>query len=93
MMSKEQIKQWIKEKNMKSVDDVQSALKSLFADTIQETLEAETESSLGYAKHDMKNKRTINSRNGYSKKPFALSMGMLTSKYLGIGRVILNRTL
>ncbi|CAM5786021.1 IS256 family transposase [Brevibacillus borstelensis] len=26
-MSKEQIKQWIKEKNMKSVNDVQSALK------------------------------------------------------------------
>ncbi|MGN7472444.1 IS256 family transposase, partial [Brevibacillus sp. SAFN-007a] len=68
MMSKEQIKQWIKEKNMRSVDDVQSALKDLFADTIQEILEAEIESSLGYAKHDMKNKRTTNSRNGYSKK-------------------------
>lgn len=68
MMSKEQIKHWIKEKNMKSVDDVQSALKDLFADTIQEMLEAEIESSLGYAKHDMKNKRTTNSRNGYSKK-------------------------
>ena len=68
MMSKEQIKQWIKEKNMKFVDDVQSALKDLFAETIQEMLEAEMESSLGYAKHDMKNKRTTNSRNGYSKK-------------------------
>ncbi|WP_103105360.1 IS256 family transposase [Brevibacillus reuszeri] len=68
MMSKEQIKQWIKEKNMKSVDDVQSALKDLFAETIQEMLEAEMESSLGYAKHEMKNKRTTNSRNGYSKK-------------------------
>jgi len=68
MMSKEQIKQWIKEKNMKSVDDVQSALKDLFAETIQEMLEGEIESTLGYAKHDMKNKRTTNSRNGYSKK-------------------------
>ena len=68
MMSKEQIKQWIKEKNMKSVDDVQSALKDFFAETIQEMLEAEMESSLGYAKHEMKNKRTTNSRNGYSKK-------------------------
>jgi len=68
MMSKEQIKQWIKENNMKSVDDVQSALKDLFADTLQEMLEAEIESSLGYAKHDMKNKKTTNSRNGYSKK-------------------------
>ncbi|MGK5512282.1 IS256 family transposase [Brevibacillus formosus] len=68
MMSKEQIKQWIKEKNMKSVDDVQSALKDLFADTIQEMLEGEMESTLRYAKHDMKNKRKTNSRNGYSKK-------------------------
>lgn len=68
MMSKEQIKQWIKEKNMKSVDDVQSALKDLFAETIQEMLEGEIESTLGYAKYDMKNKRTTNSRNGYSKK-------------------------
>ncbi|MGK5655057.1 transposase, partial [Brevibacillus formosus] len=33
-----------------------------------EMLEAEMESSLGYEKHDMKNKRTTNSRNGYSKK-------------------------
>ncbi|MFI8715190.1 hypothetical protein QIH01_06870 [Brevibacillus brevis] len=34
-MSKEQIKQWIKEKNMKSVDSVKSALKELFAETIR----------------------------------------------------------
>jgi putative transposase len=68
LMSKEQLKQWIKEKNMQSVEDVQSALKELFADTLQEMLEAELETSLGYAKHDTKNKKTTNSRNGYSKK-------------------------
>jgi len=77
MMSKEQIKQWIKEKNMKSVDDLQSALKDLFAATIQEMLEAEMESSLGYAKHDMKNKRTTNSRNGYSKKTVRSEYGVV----------------
>ncbi|TKI54935.1 IS256 family transposase [Brevibacillus antibioticus] len=60
--------QWIKEKDMKSVGDVQSALKELFAETIQEMLEGEIESTLGYAKHDTKNKRTANSRNGHSKK-------------------------
>nr|WP_025844840.1 transposase [Brevibacillus agri] len=31
-------------------------------------LEAEIKSSFGYAKHGMKNKRTTNSRNRYSKK-------------------------
>lgn len=68
LMSKEQLKQWIKEKNMQSVEDIQSALKELFAETLQEMLEAELETSLGYAKHDTKNKKTTNSRNGYSKK-------------------------
>ncbi len=68
LMSKEQLKQWIKEKNMQSVEDVQAALKELFAETLQEMLEAELETSLGYAKHDTKNKKTTNSRNGYSKK-------------------------
>ncbi|WP_370512168.1 transposase, partial [Brevibacillus sp. LEMMJ03] len=53
---------------MQSVEDVQSALKELFAETLQEMLEAELETSLGYAKHDTKNKKTTNSRNGYSKK-------------------------
>jgi putative transposase len=68
LIPKEQLRQWIKEKNMKSMEDVQSALKELFADTIQEMLKAELETDLGYAKHDTKNKRTTNSRNGYSKK-------------------------
>ncbi|MGG1251020.1 IS256 family transposase [Brevibacillus agri] len=68
LIPKEQLRQWIKEKNMKSMEDVQSAIKELFADTIQEMLEAELETELGYAKHDSKNKRTTNSRNGYSKK-------------------------
>lgn len=68
LMSKEQLKQWIREKNMKSMDDVQSALKDLFSETIQEMLEAELDTTLGYTKHDTKNKRTSNSRNGFSKK-------------------------
>ncbi len=66
------------------MDDVQSALKGLFADTIQEMVEAEIESSLGYAKHDMKNKRTTNSRNGYSKKTFR-------SEYEAIEKVFLAK--
>jgi len=43
-------------------------LKDLFGDTIQEMLEAELEEELGYSKYDYKNKKTVNSRNGYSKK-------------------------
>ena len=80
LMSKEQLKQWIKENNMKSVEDVQSALKELFAETLQEMLEAELETSLGYAKHDIKHKQTTNSRNGYSKKTVRSEYGDIELK-------------
>lgn len=74
MVSKEQLRQFIKENNLKSTEDVQAALKDLFAATLQEMLEAELETHLGYAKHDVKNKATDNSRNGHSRKT-------LTSEY------------
>ncbi|MGO4408417.1 transposase, partial [Bosea sp. RAF48] len=48
--------------------DAQNALKDLFAETIQEMLEAEIDMHLGYDKHDVKNKQTTNSRNGKSRK-------------------------
>lgn len=80
LIPKEQLRQWIQEKNMKSMEDVQSAIKELFADTIQEMLEAELETELGYAKHDFKNKRTSNSRNGYSKKSVRSEYGDIDIK-------------
>lgn len=79
-MSKEQLKQWIKDNNMKSVEDVQSALKELFAETLQEMLEGELETTLGYAKYDVKNKQTTNSRNGYSKKTVRSEYGDMELK-------------
>lgn len=73
-VSKEQLRQFIKENNLKSTEDVQAALRDLFASTMQEMLEAELETHLGYAKHDVRNKQTDNSRNGHSSKT-------LTSEY------------
>ncbi|MBO8172462.1 MAG: IS256 family transposase [Bacillaceae bacterium] len=67
-LSKEQIRQMIKEKNLKSTQDIQDTLKEMFADTLQEMLEAELDHDLGYEKHDVKNKKGTNSRNGYSSK-------------------------
>lgn len=72
--SKEQLKQFIQENNLKSTEDVQTALRDLFAGTMQEMLEAELDTHLGYAKHDTTNKKTENSRNGHSRKT-------LTSEY------------
>jgi putative transposase len=71
---KEQLRQFIKDNDLKSTEDVQVALRDLFASTMQEMLEAELETHLGYAKHDTKNKTTDNSRNGHSRKT-------LTSEY------------
>ena len=55
--------------------DVQSALKELFADTLQEMPEAELDHEFGYAKHDVANKQTTNSRNRKSKKTITNEYG------------------
>lgn len=64
LFTKEQTKRFISENNLKTAGDVHSALKELFAGTLQEIMEAELDTHLGYAKHDTKNKKTNNSRNG-----------------------------
>ena len=64
MFTKEQLKSFIEENDIKTAGDIQNALKNLFADTLQEFMEAELDHHLGYAKHDTKNKKTSNSRNG-----------------------------
>ena len=64
LLTKEQMKAFIDENNLKTAGDVQTALKELFAGALQEIMEAELETHLGYAKHDKKNKKTSNSRNG-----------------------------
>jgi putative transposase len=66
MFTKEQLKSFIQENDIKTAGDIQNALKNLFADTLQEFMEAELDNHLGYAKHDTKNKKTSNSRNGKS---------------------------
>jgi len=59
---------FIQQENLKSIKDIESALKDIFRDTIQEALEAEIEEELGYSKYDIANKGTSNVRNGkYSK--------------------------
>lgn len=67
-LSKEQVKEIIKGNNFQSVADVSAYLRDIFKDIIQELLEAELEAKLGYAKDDVENKNTDNSRNGYSPK-------------------------
>lgn len=68
LVSREQLRQFIKENNLKTADDVQSVLRDLFSETLQEMLEAEMDHTLGHEKNDAKNKETNNRRNGHSRK-------------------------
>lgn len=58
----------IKEYDIKSVPDIQNALKDLFGETLQNLLEAELSNTLGYEKHDGTNKETENRRNEHTSK-------------------------
>lgn len=49
-LDKEQLRAFIKENKLVTVLDAQNALKELFAETIQEMLNAELDAYLGYEK-------------------------------------------
>jgi len=74
-LTKEQVKEIIRGNNFQSVTDVSSYLKDIFKDIIEELLEVELEMKLGYAKDDVSNKNTDNSRNGYSSKTIKSEFG------------------
>jgi transposase-like protein len=75
IVPREVLRAFIKENNIVTAADAQNALKELFASTIQEMLEAEMDHELGYEKHDDKNKRTTNRRNGHNKKTILSEYG------------------
>lgn len=68
LLTKEQIRELIKERNMKTTSDISAMLKDLFSETMQEMLEAEMDTTLGYGKNENTAKQTDNRRNGHSKK-------------------------
>ena len=61
------IKKLEKNPNIKTAEDSQNAIKSLFGSLIQQMLEAEIEEYLGYSEYDYSNKNTTNSKDGKSK--------------------------
>lgn len=75
LVTRAEIKQFIKDNDLKSVEDIQKVLKDLFAETLQEMLEAELDTTLGYEKNDVHNKRTSNRRNGHSVKTVRSEFG------------------
>jgi len=75
IIPKDQLRKLIKQYNLKDTNDIQNMLKDMFGDAISEMLEAELEDDLGYTRYDYKNKKTTNSRNGYSKKKVRSNYG------------------
>ncbi|MDP4228219.1 MAG: IS256 family transposase [Bacteroidota bacterium] len=74
-ISKEILRNYVREQNFKNPDEVLSAMKEMFKDILQESLEAEIDTALGYDKYDVSEKQTENSRNGYSKKTIKSELG------------------
>ena len=75
MLKKELLREFIRENNLTTAQELQQALKELFANTLQEMLEAELDDHLGYSKYDYKNKTTTNSRNGTTTKKVLSDFG------------------
>ena len=72
---KDVLRNYIKEQNFSNPNEVLAAMKEMFKDILQETLEAEMDTQLGYDKYDISDKQTDNSRNGYSKKTIKSELG------------------
>ena len=75
-ISKEFLRNYVKEQNFSNSTEVLTALKSLFKDVLQEALAAELDDMLGYEKNAINNSN--NSRNGYSKKTINSELGPIT---------------
>jgi putative transposase len=74
-ISKEILRNYVKEQSFKNPDEVLSAMKEMFKDILQEALEAEMDTALGYDKYNVSEKQIENSRNGYSKKTLKSELG------------------
>jgi transposase-like protein len=74
-LSKEQMREILKEYDVKTADDISNALKDMFGGLLQEALEAELDTELGYPKNGQKPENTDNRRNGHSKKSLRSNQG------------------
>jgi transposase-like protein len=68
LLTKEQIRALIKERNIQTTQDIDDMLKDMFSDVLQEALEAELDTELGYPKNGSSPEGSANRRNGHSKK-------------------------
>lgn len=77
IFTKAQIRELIKERNLVTADDVHKMLKDMFGETLQEMLEAELDTELGYPKNGSIPEGSANRRNGHGSKKVRSSYGEL----------------
>ena len=80
MIPKETIQEFIREQNFTSTTDIMEAIKDMFRDVLQEVMEAELDTELGYDKQARRSdpesaEMSKNYRNGYSKKTIKTQLG------------------
>lgn len=69
------LQEFISQNNITTAQDIQEALKDMFKDTLQEMLEAEMTTQLGYDKYEYTDTAKTNYRNGYGSKTIHSSAG------------------
>ena len=69
------LQEFISQNNITTAQDIQEALKDMFKDTLQEMLEAEMTTQLGYDKYEYTDTEKTNYRNGYGSKMIHSSAG------------------
>jgi putative transposase len=74
-IAKEQLRQIISENNITTVPDIYAFFKDSFKDMLQELLEAELDTSIGYPKNEKTEADTDNKRNGYATKTVKSQFG------------------
>lgn len=69
------LQEFIAQNNINTAQDIQEALKDMFKDTLQEMLETEMTTQLGYNKYEYTDDAKTNYRNGYGSKTIHSSAG------------------
>jgi len=75
LFTQQQARTWLRENNLKTGKSIEEAFIAEIKDVLQEALEEEMTSELGYSRYDWKNKTTCNSRNGHTKKTVKSQFG------------------
>ncbi len=92
---REAIREFIKQGNFKTSEELLEGIKDLFRDALQEVMEGELDAVLGYDKQERRaavegSEEHRNYRNGHSKKTVKTQLGEVESPSRGIGTANTN---